>query len=79
MAIIILSNTVLAASLELQIERVISNYAYKNFFQGNVLVFKKGKILFQKSYGSANSEHYVPNKYDTPIERKNQAALPKLV
>jgi CubicO group peptidase (beta-lactamase class C family) len=47
-----------------EIDRVVRSFAEKNLFNGNVLVTRKGKVIFQKSYGLANMELSVPNKAD---------------
>jgi CubicO group peptidase (beta-lactamase class C family) len=47
------------------IDRYLSGWAGLERFSGNVLLAKNGKIVFQKSYGSADIEHDVANRPDT--------------
>src|SRR5258707_14800318 len=35
------------------VDRVVRSFVGKNLFNGNVLVARKGKVLFRKSYGMA--------------------------
>ncbi|HLO99955.1 MAG TPA: serine hydrolase domain-containing protein [Fimbriimonas sp.] len=43
------------------IDSVVRTFTAKHLFNGNVLVLKQGKTLFQKSYGMANMELNVRN------------------
>lgn len=51
-----------------KIERInllIEEYAKNHLFNGSVLVEEKGKVIFKKSYGSANMEWNIPNAPNT--------------
>jgi CubicO group peptidase (beta-lactamase class C family) len=52
-----------AASAEL--DGLLKKLAKENIFSGNVLVAKKGKIVFHKAYGKASKEYGYPNKLTT--------------
>ncbi|RFS20151.1 class A beta-lactamase-related serine hydrolase [Chitinophaga silvatica] len=56
----------LSAQNEAQkIDEVIKAYQDMHEFSGTALVMKKGKIIFQKAYGTANRETGTPNTIDT--------------
>lgn len=49
----------------LKINGLIETYADNFLFNGSVLVAEKGKVVFKKSYGSANMEWNIPNSVNT--------------
>ncbi len=48
-----------------KIDKLMSQYAEYNQFNGSVLVAEKGKIIYKKGFGKANMEWDIPNKSDT--------------
>ncbi|WP_196894624.1 serine hydrolase domain-containing protein [Aureivirga marina] len=48
-----------------QISTFLQPYADSQTFSGNILVAKKGKIIFQKSYGKANHNWNISNENNT--------------
>lgn len=57
-----------------RMQRVVQPYVDARMFMGSVLVAKKGKIIFSKSYGMADVEWNVPN---SPTTRFNIASMTK--
>jgi CubicO group peptidase (beta-lactamase class C family) len=49
-------------------EQIIQDYAMKKRFMGSVLVARDGKILLDKSFGSANLEWDIPNSPTTKFQ-----------
>jgi CubicO group peptidase (beta-lactamase class C family) len=52
-------------TLTAKFEKYIRPYVETDNFSGRILVSKKGEILFNKAYGSANLEFDVPNDLNT--------------
>jgi CubicO group peptidase (beta-lactamase class C family) len=48
-----------------QLDKLVKTFVDLDQFSGNVLVAKKGKVVFNKSYGLANREWNVANTTDT--------------
>lgn len=46
----------------------VSQFANKGEFRGNILVARKGEILFEKSYGNAVEGWHLPNTAETKFE-----------
>ena len=48
-----------------EIDKYVQQYVDNELFNGNVLVVRNDKTVFQKSYGFANKEWNIPNNADT--------------
>jgi CubicO group peptidase (beta-lactamase class C family) len=57
-----------------RMDQVVRSYADAKTFMGSVLVARDGKVLFNRSYGSANLEWSVPN---TPTTRFRIGSITK--
>ena len=44
-----------------RMDKIVQAYSDRQLFMGSVLVAKKGKVIFSKSYGMANMEWKQPN------------------
>jgi CubicO group peptidase (beta-lactamase class C family) len=60
-----LTGQLFAQSLEKKIDRFVLSYHNSELFNGNVLVIKNGKTLFQHSYGKADMQLGAPNGPET--------------
>jgi CubicO group peptidase (beta-lactamase class C family) len=63
----LLSNVTLVSGQDKakKMDSLISAYHQLNLFNGSILVARKGKIVFKKSYGMANKEFDIPNSTTT--------------
>src|SRR6266403_2479207 len=57
-----------------RLQRVVQPYVDAQMFMGSVLVAEDGKVIFSKSYGTADLEWKVPN---SPTTRFNIASMTK--
>jgi CubicO group peptidase (beta-lactamase class C family) len=54
-----------AEDISSRMDNVVQDYVQRKIFTGSILVARDGKILFDKSYGSANLEWDIPNSPST--------------
>src|SRR5471030_715608 len=63
-----------AEDISSRMDNVVQDYVQRKIFTGSILVAREGKILFDKSYGSANLEWDIPN---SPTTKFRIASLTK--
>lgn len=59
------SSVVFSQTQNDKIDTLIQSYADLNKFYGNVLIVDGDKVIFEKSYGLADREFYIPNSRNT--------------
>src|SRR5450755_1315219 len=57
-----------------RMDNIVQDYVQRKIFTGSILVARDGKIVFDKSYGSANLEWDIPN---SPTTKFRIASLTK--
>jgi CubicO group peptidase (beta-lactamase class C family) len=63
-----------ADDISSRMDNIVQDYVQRKIFTGSILVARDGKILFDKSYGSANLEWDIPN---SPTTKFRIASLTK--
>jgi len=59
-----------------RMDNIVQDYVQRKIFTGSILVARDGKIVFDKSYGSANLEWDIPN---SPTTKFRIASLTKQI
>jgi CubicO group peptidase (beta-lactamase class C family) len=73
-ALALMAGTCSAQAPAERMQQVVQPFADAQMFMGSVLVAQHGKVLFSKSYGSADLEWNIPN---SPTTRFNIASMTK--